>query len=640
MNKLQNKPIPIFQIMGESNKARHLPLALGMIRAQVQFAEEGRLAEFFRFIPSYGMDLEELVRICRAFGPGVWLFSDYIWTVDHCLKVSKAIKKSDCRNITIHGGPNAPKYQEACQRFLIENPHVDFIVRGEGEVTALALLSHIATHWGEDIHRSSGLEEINGISYALRAGNDFRVMRTADRARLMDVNQLYSPYLTGVFDKASFRAAMNDDVHLVHAATIESNRGCPYKCTFCDWGSLTAQKIAQFDIERVEAEIDWVGRHHIPVLHMADANFGIFPRDLDIARMIAKTKETYGFPLEVAVSYSKNGNERQGQIVKTFLDAGLTSQGVISIQTRDTETLKVIERTNIRNDNYDRLASFFKEEKMPLATELMIGLPGSTVESLKQDLQFYFDNNITVRAFQTRMLMNSPMADPEYRKKYSIKVNADDYLISTFSYTEEDMRLMCQIYAAYRFLITHSTFVYVIKYLQWDHGIQALQFVHDLVRFLGANAKSDEDYACIYRLPPPDPVFPIMKYVFQHCEQITRGLRKFVQTQYGLDSADACFDDVVKVNEAVLPNPQKSCPLNLQLQHDVVAYYEVVRKANGAAVPKLASFGPGTIEIADPFGICALLAGSSAYQYNFHQVFCELQSPLRMDQSKPHWLDG
>ena len=57
---------------------------------------------------------------------------------------------------------------------------------------------------------------------------------------------------------------------------IETNRGCPYHCTFCDWGTLIYSKIAKLPLERVFDEIDWLSRSGISDVMPADANFGIF----------------------------------------------------------------------------------------------------------------------------------------------------------------------------------------------------------------------------------------------------------------------------------------------------------------------------------------------------------------------------
>jgi radical SAM superfamily enzyme YgiQ (UPF0313 family) len=61
-------------------------------------------------------------------------------------------------------------------------------------------------------------------------------------------------------------------------ALLETNRGCPFSCTFCDW-SLT-KKIVEYPLARVEAELAWVVDHGLTHVMLADANFGIRPRDL------------------------------------------------------------------------------------------------------------------------------------------------------------------------------------------------------------------------------------------------------------------------------------------------------------------------------------------------------------------------
>ena len=40
---------------------------------------------------------------------------------------------------------------------------------------------------------------------------------------------------------------------------METNRGCPYGCTFCDWGSATLSRVRKFDLDRVFAELEWCG---------------------------------------------------------------------------------------------------------------------------------------------------------------------------------------------------------------------------------------------------------------------------------------------------------------------------------------------------------------------------------------------
>src|SRR5439155_22402978 len=112
-----------------------------------------------------------------------------------------------------------------------------------------------------------------------------RVVHTPDRERLKDLDVIPSPILSNLF--------------LAYEGTplgiIETNRGCPYSCTFCDWGSNIASKIRKFSIERVFAELEWCAQHQIAGVMCADANFGVFERDVEIAQKVADLKRQYGF---------------------------------------------------------------------------------------------------------------------------------------------------------------------------------------------------------------------------------------------------------------------------------------------------------------------------------------------------------
>lgn len=71
------------------------------------------------------------------------LFSDFMWSMQHNLGVSAEVKRLVPKSLTVHGGPHAPKYVGDAERFFDDHPHVDVIVRGEGELTVAALLEAI-----------------------------------------------------------------------------------------------------------------------------------------------------------------------------------------------------------------------------------------------------------------------------------------------------------------------------------------------------------------------------------------------------------------------------------------------------------------------------------------------------------------
>lgn len=594
----------------------HLPLALGMLRSQILAHDGGTLLKHYLPLPIVSMSVNEIQAAYRRFGPGVWLFSNYVWSVDYNLQLSALLKRVDPRNLTLHGGPSAPKYEDACRRFMQQHAHVDIVVRGAGEDTLVHVLETLA---GQP--EFAALAQVPGITFHADGPARRQLVRTPERMRPTDLDQLPSPYLTGMFDHYGGQ---------VVAAILESNRGCPFACTFCDWGSATQEKIRRFDLDRVKAEIDWIGRHRIRVLWIADANFGIFPRDIEIAQHIADTRARHGWPREVVVNYPKNATEKIAQIVKIFVRAGICGQGIVSIQTTDATTLKVIRRDNIKTRKYDELGDIFRHENLPLSTDLMIGLPGSTVQSFKGDLQYYFDDDVGVKAYRTELLPNSPMADPAYLLENAIRVDERRFLISTSSYTEADLAEMLAIWSAFDLADGYAVLRYVLRYLQWDHGIAATEFVHALVRE-------------VQDTPARHPAVTWMLRHF-HDERLALGgwgplyaeIGRFAAERFGV-TMDSGFATALQVNELLLPRQGRRFPEMHTLQHDFVGYFQSHGRGREPPGQRLADWPPGSLRVDDPFGLCEV-DFRQLEQYDNHQVFYDLPAAIARRRSAPNFV--
>ena len=601
----------------------HFPLALGMMYSFIMEYNDGGLLEKFCPVPIVYSDSPRdiLVEQYAGHGPGVWLFSNYMWSVASNLEVSAAVKQHNQHNITIHGGPSTPSYEAACNTFMAQHDSVDIAVHGEGEFTIAELLDSLGS---ADLGFGQ-LHDVRGITFRSAAGSGSggrseRFVRTPQRPVIRDLNILPSPYLAGTVD--SYGSDMD-------AAIIESNRGCPFGCTFCDWGSATRQKIRKFDLQRVKDEIEWVGRNQVRVIWVADANFGIYDRDIEIAEWICDTKKKYGYPIEVVVNYTKNATKRLAVIVELFAAHDICSQGVISIQTRDPFTLGVINRKNIKTDKYDDLAEIFRVAGLPLSTDLMIGLPGMTIDSFKKDLQYFFDKDVTVKAYATELLPNSPMADPDYMKKYEIEVDRNNFLKSTFSYSTDDLHVMNMIFNLFSVADSFSTLRYVLRYLHWDHGITALDFLHELYNELESHP---------YRYP----ALTYASKVFMHYLNVPGGwnefyneIADFTEKKYRI-RRDSAFDAVLHYNEMVMPDDAFSYPLALRLEHDVPAYFGDHNLREDQDHRPLVDYPPARATIYNKYAYGHI--NYNREQYDSHQVFWELQSPTARIQSVPNFV--
>ena len=620
-----NRKIPVYSLYKSPG---HPPLALGMITAYARHYKGGALADTYEFVPGTMRTPEEARAALDIYGPGVIFSSHYIWSHHKNLEIARLMTEWAPESVLVCGGPSIPKYEHTNHAFLDSRPEVDVTVRGEGEVTTAELLEQLGGHWASRNDRGF-LSKVAGISYRPepRCPSDM-VQRTDDRARVIDVDTLPSPYLTGRFD--------HDDRSQWASAIVETNRGCPYGCTFCDWGAATNSKVRKFSLDRVRAEFEWVAKNQIGVLWIADANFGIFQRDVEIAEMIVAIRRQYGYPRQVIVNYAKHSSERLAEIVGILRAAGVMADGIISIQTQDTETLVNIRRENIKTQHYDKLIRVFRQRQLRVSTDLMIGLPGATVESYKADLQFFFDRGVFAKSYPTVLLPNSPMADPAYLEKYDIKVDPrNGHLTSSYSYTTADLIKMKHLYFFYKVLVGYGMLKYVLYYLQYDHRIPALRFIDDLRRTVKEQPERIPMTAALMRelLKTKDNIRrPLWRRSKQEWDEIHSEIEGFVEAEYGVSGPS--LRAMLEIQGKLLPGRGRVLPERVEAPYDVAAYFQTLQEAWGAPVeavatdcPPLDSYGPGTLDISDPLGFSTMTEEEIPWMEG-HQLDWELASPL------------
>jgi len=230
-----------------------------------------------------------------------------VWNHKLNLHAAAEIKRRYPGSLIIFGGPEVPKFDGDTEGFLADNSFIDIAVLGEGEASCAEILAALAEQSQRDL---SVLAEIKGIVFSI-AGS---VTRTPSRDRIKDVNILPSPYLSGEF---------GDWFQDFSNAILETNRGCPYGCTYCDWGSATLQKITRFTPERVIAEIEFLASRRSKVIFIADANFGMLEQDIEISKALVAISKRTGYPKKLNTNFAKNGGRRLMAVIKILHEGGL-----------------------------------------------------------------------------------------------------------------------------------------------------------------------------------------------------------------------------------------------------------------------------------------------------------------------------
>lgn len=343
-------------------------------------------------------------------------FSNYVWNKAHNYKLASAIKEYNPNCMIVFGGPETPVTKTDVFEKL---PFIDVIVKQEGEIAFADILEN---------YSKDNILDIKG----LLVNQEGKLYDTGASNRITDLSQIPSPYISGVFDKI-----IKDNPIVTWNPTIETNRGCPYQCTFCDWGSLTYNKIKNFDLERVFDEIEWIGKNHCEHVTISDANFGIFlERDEMIVDKIIETQQKYGFPYRIVMSWAKNQKSHVIKLANKLYGSGLNNGLIVSVQSMDDNVLTNIKRKNLEINKLTEVFNLCNSAGIAVSTELILGLPGETKKSWKNNIYKLLEINqhSGMEFWQAQLLENSEM-NIKQRTYYKIDtVVVYDYLAGTDDY--------------------------------------------------------------------------------------------------------------------------------------------------------------------------------------------------------------
>ncbi len=391
--------VGLVQINSSFSNQHYFPYSVGLLQAYAD--RHASRPERYRFLPPVysRVPAEDGVRALE--GCDVVGFSTYVWNVRLSLEIARRLKARRPDALVVFGGPQVPDRAEA---FLRQHPFVDIACHGEGERTFLRIL--------EALDRGDR-GEIPGTSYLERG----RFVEQPREGRTADLAEIPSPYLEG-----SFQPLLDANPGHQWLALWETNRGCPFSCAFCDWGSSTASKVYRFDLERLRRELDWFAAHRIEFVFCCDANFGILPRDLELAAYAAETRRRTGYPHALSVQNTKNATERAYAVQKLLAESGLNKGVTISLQSVDPHTLESIKRQNISSDSFQELQRRFTRDGIETYSDLILALPGETYDKFVDGVAAVIagGQHNRIQFNNLSVLPNAEMGDPEYQRKHGM----------------------------------------------------------------------------------------------------------------------------------------------------------------------------------------------------------------------------
>lgn len=339
-------------------------------------------------------------------------FSNYVWNGDLAHGFAKAIKRNSPGTVVVFGGPNYPTTEEEQSAWLHTYRHVDFYLVKEGEVAFSRLLQAM-------VQADSDLEAVKVMRLASAHCITLQgeVILSKPNDRLTDLTEIPSPYTTGRMDEFF-------DGRLL--PIIQTNRGCPFGCTFCVEGDNYYNKVRRNAAAKVAAELDYIGRKMQTLrasggrndLFIADSNFAMYKEDLDTARALAETRRLYGWPEYINVATGKNQKERVLEASR-IIDGALRLSG--SVQSLDPKVLENIKRKNIDAQGLFELGLQADAVGANTYSEVILALPGDSLQAHLSTVRTVMNAGFTnIYLFQLMLLPGTEMATPESKRQYDM----------------------------------------------------------------------------------------------------------------------------------------------------------------------------------------------------------------------------
>ncbi len=353
--------------------------------------------------------IEELEDALSKSPPDILGMSNYVWCQNVSLELFKIFKEKNPDGLAIWGGPNFPLDRDSQEKFLKKHNIVDIYIPIEGETGFSNVIETCINLDGNHLRQILS-ESIEACIVRDHNGN----LRYEDSVqRISNLDEIPSPYTTGLMDKF-FDGRLSP--------MLQTNRGCPFMCSYCVDGTDLVRKVNRFSTQRTIDDLEYIGKHipkNIHNMYISDLNFGMISDDEKTCEAIKSIQERYGFPRYIEASTGKNSQKR---IINAIKKLNGSLHMLMSVQSMDNTVLKNIRRDNISLDQMMGLIPTIKEFGLNTMSECILGLPGETfqshVDTLRNLVHAKIDN---IQVFTCMMLPGSELATPQEREKWNLK---------------------------------------------------------------------------------------------------------------------------------------------------------------------------------------------------------------------------
>lgn len=355
----------------------NIPLAAGYM---ILYARNRGLDEYFDFqiLPNAVVDQASdsaIVQEILATQPWMIGFTCYLWNIDRTLWIAKQVKQANPEIRIVLGGPEIT----GDNAWVLDGSVIDYAVVGEGEQTFADLLK---LHCGNNAIAAQVPSIVPGLWQATDPKPPLF------RKPLPDLNEISSPYLAGILDAADQRMLL-----------LETIRGCIFKCKFCYYPK-SYDGLYFVDEEKIVANLRHARERGATEVVLLDPTLNQ-RKDFDgFLRLLARENPEHQFEYFGELR-SEGIKPETAQLLK---QANFT-EVEIGLQSVDPTAQSLMDRRN-NMKAFERGVEAMLDAGLRVKVDLIIGLPGDTVSSVRRGFEYLNSTNLfsTVQVFNLAIL--------------------------------------------------------------------------------------------------------------------------------------------------------------------------------------------------------------------------------------------
>ena len=392
----------------KKSMARVLPLGLLAIGSVLKRA--GHQVKILDLRISNSPD-EELSSVMKSFNPQVVGIGVMTIECKYGFIDAAKVKKLNPDVTIIFGGPHCSHEP----RFILNDPNVDLMVSGEGDLTIAELID--ALEQGRDI------ENIAGIAYKKNGS----YIRTADRPVIRDLDKFDQEYdLINLERYFNFQSSMDffPVFRNKRFLPLVTSRGCPFKCTYCH--DIFDKSIQYRSPKAVVDEIEYlINKYGVREFHIVDDVFNV---NMKRAKIVLDAIIQKNLNIHISFPNGLRADFFDDELIDKMQRAGVYRMA-LGIESGSQRIQDIIQKDLDINIIYGVVEKLTRA-RMSVHGFFMLGFPSETRKEMEATIDFACDLGLTTANFS--LVIPNPGTDLRQTFIESRESNFEDFSEYTF----------------------------------------------------------------------------------------------------------------------------------------------------------------------------------------------------------------